>query len=125
MRLLILCVCSDRGQAKLTSCLMFSDKQLIQYTTCPLLAFLDGCPSSTDLDLGPSSSSSTSSHLQLSSTPLEAEPPADLLDSTLETKQPARSSLIRLEPLTEAEASADMLFYMCALSPGGAEQDSV
>ncbi|XP_074541740.1 heat shock factor protein 2 [Halichoeres trimaculatus] len=102
-----------------------TDKQLIQYTTCPLLAFLDGCTSSADPDLGPSSSSSSTSHLQLSSTPLEAEPPADLLDSSLETKQPAHSSLIRLEPLTEAEASADMLFYMCELSPGVAEQDSV
>ncbi|XP_034555418.1 heat shock factor protein 2 [Notolabrus celidotus] len=108
-----------------------TDKQLIQYTSCPLLALLDGCTSSADLDLGPSSSSNSSSsastsHLQLSSTSalLDSDPTSDLLASVLETKQPARSSLIRLEPLTEAEASEEMLFYMSELSPAPPEQDS-
>uniref|UniRef100_UPI0037E8BE87 heat shock factor protein 2 n=1 Tax=Semicossyphus pulcher TaxID=241346 RepID=UPI0037E8BE87 len=99
-----------------------TDKQLIQYTSCPLLAFLDGCTTPADLDLG--SSSSSTSHLQLSSSPLEADLPSDLLESSLEMKQPSRSSLIRLEPLTEAEASAETLFYMCELSPAAAEVDS-
>lgn len=75
---------------------LHSDKQLIQYTTCPLMAFLDGC---TPL------------------TPSEPQPeePADLLDESLETKTP-RSSLIRLEPLTEAEANEATLFYLCELN---------
>lgn len=85
-----------------------TDKQLIQYTSCPLLAFLDGCTPSTDMDLGSSSSA----------------PPTDLLESDLETKQTTRSSLIRLEPLTEAEASEETLFYMCGLSPAAADTDS-
>lgn len=73
-----------------------TDKQLIQYTTCPLMAFLDGC---TPL------------------TPSEPQPeePADLLDESLEMQTP-RSSLIRLEPLTEAEANEATLFYLCELN---------
>ncbi|CAJ1077587.1 heat shock factor protein 2 [Xyrichtys novacula] len=102
-----------------------TDKQLIQYTSCPLIAFLDGCSPSSDLDLGSSSSSPSTSHLPPSAASLEAGPPTDLLESALETKQPTRSSLIRLEPLTEAEASAETLFYMCELSPAAAEPDSV
>ncbi|KAM6992669.1 heat shock factor protein 2 [Tautogolabrus adspersus] len=99
------------------------DKQLIQYTSCPLLAFLDVCTPTADLDLG--SSSSSTSHLQLSSSaPLDSAPLSDLLESSLETKQTARSSLIRLEPLTEAEASEETLFYMCELSPAAADTDS-
>ncbi|XP_070781760.1 heat shock factor protein 2 [Enoplosus armatus] len=101
-----------------------TDKQLIQYTTCPLLAFLDGCSPSSELDLGTSSSNT---HLQPSSSPgasVEAEPPSELLDTSLEPKQPTRSSLIRLEPLTEAEASEETLFYLCELSPAGPEADS-
>ncbi|XP_059212218.1 heat shock factor protein 2 [Centropristis striata] len=123
-----------------------TDKQLIQYTSCPLLAFLDGCITQPEVELGGSSSSSTCScsttttttssstttgsintHLQLSSScgaPVDAEPPSDLLDPSQELKHPARSSLIRLEPLTEAEASAETLFYMCELSPPGAESDA-
>nr|AVC68723.1 heat shock factor protein 2 [Trachinotus ovatus] len=105
-----------------------TDKQLIQYTSCPLLAFLDGCIPPPDLDLGTGSSSSSGSssiHLQpLSSSSVEAEPPSELLDSSLGVKQPARSSLIRLEPLTEAEASEETLFYLCELSPAGLEADS-
>uniref|UniRef100_A0A3Q1GF82 Heat shock transcription factor 2 n=1 Tax=Acanthochromis polyacanthus TaxID=80966 RepID=A0A3Q1GF82_9TELE len=92
-----------------------TDKQLIQYTSCPLLAFLDGCTPPAELDLG---SSSSSSHLHPS---VEAEPPSELLDIGLEAKQPHRSSLIRLEPLTEAEASEETLFYLYDLSPSDAE----
>ena len=106
---------------------LFSDKQLIQYTTCPLLAFLDGTTSPQELDLATSSSSSSadsSSHLQPSSssdTRVEAEPPSELLDNSFELRQRPCSSLIRLEPLTEAEASAETLFYLCELSPAGPE----
>ncbi|XP_031141465.2 heat shock factor protein 2 isoform X2 [Sander lucioperca] len=111
------------------------DKQLIQYTSCPLLAFLDGSIPHPELDLGSSSSSGSGSdsdssynaHLQPSSSPdahVAAEPPSELLDTSLESKQPSRSSLIRLEPLTEAEASAETLLYLCELSPAGAEADA-
>ncbi|XP_068433410.1 heat shock factor protein 2 isoform X2 [Clinocottus analis] len=92
-----------------------AEKQLIQYTSCPLLAILDSCITQPDLDPGPSSSSFA---------PVEAEPPTDLLASGPEPRPPARSSLIRLEPLTEAEASAESLFYLCELSPVGAEGDA-
>ncbi|XP_026196652.1 heat shock factor protein 2 [Anabas testudineus] len=107
-----------------------TDKQLIQYTTCPLLAFLDGCAPPAELDLGAGNSSASDisgGPLQLSSNPsvsVEAELPSELLDSSLESHQPARSSLIRLEPLTEAEASEETLFYLCELSPAGPEVDS-
>uniref|UniRef100_A0A672S6B4 Heat shock factor protein 2-like n=1 Tax=Sinocyclocheilus grahami TaxID=75366 RepID=A0A672S6B4_SINGR len=74
-----------------------TDKQLIQYTTCPLLAFLDGCTPLATSD------------------PPSPEEPVDLLDKALETEMP-RSSLIRLEPLTEAEASETTLFYLCGLN---------
>ncbi|XP_039637076.1 heat shock factor protein 2 isoform X2 [Perca fluviatilis] len=105
------------------------DKQLIQYTSCPLLAFLDGSLPHPELDLGSGSDSDSSynPHLQPSSSPgapVEAEPPSELLDASLESKQPSRSSLIRLEPLTEAEASAETLLYLCELSPAGAEADA-
>lgn len=73
-----------------------TDKQLIQYTTCPLMAFLDGCTPLTPSDPQP-------------------EDPPDLLDESLEMKTP-RSSLIRLEPLTEAEANEATLFYLCELN---------
>ncbi|XP_070705844.1 heat shock factor protein 2 isoform X2 [Pempheris klunzingeri] len=101
-----------------------ADKQLIQYTSCPLLAFLDGCTHPAELDL---STSGSTSHLLPSSSAdaaVEAAPPSELLDSGLESKQPSRSSLIRLEPLTEAEASQETLFYLCELSPAGLEADS-
>uniref|UniRef100_A0A8C3AIR3 Heat shock transcription factor 2 n=1 Tax=Cyclopterus lumpus TaxID=8103 RepID=A0A8C3AIR3_CYCLU len=109
-------------------------KQLIQYTSCPLLAILDSCITHPDLDLGPSSSSSSSTgsyttHLPPSSiygASVEAEPPMELLDTGPEPKQSTHSSLLRLEPLTEAEAeaSAETLFYLCELSPAGAESDA-
>lgn len=104
-----------------------SDKQLIQYTTCPLLAILDGCTPAPELDLGTGSSDISGSPLQTSSDPIasmEAELPSELLDTSLESQQPVRSSLIRLEPLTEAEASEETLFYLCELSPAGLEADS-
>ncbi|XP_062292772.1 heat shock factor protein 2 [Scomber scombrus] len=104
-----------------------TDKQLIQYTTCPLLSLFDGCTSPSELDLGSSSSTGASNTLLQSSSSsgtVDAEPPAELLDTSLELKQPGRSSLIRLEPLTEAEASEESLFYLCELSPGGPDADS-
>ncbi|XP_058234630.1 heat shock factor protein 2 isoform X3 [Hemibagrus wyckioides] len=82
-----------------------TDKQLIQYTSYPLLAFLDGCsplpsvaePQPEDVKPNP-------------------EDTVDLLQSSLQTEEPPRSSMIRLEPLTEAEASEATLFYLCELN---------
>lgn len=55
---------------------------------------------------------------------MEAELPSELLDTDIvESKQLGRSSMIRLEPLTEAEASEESLFYLCELSPAGPEAD--
>lgn len=97
-----------------------TDKQLIQYTSCPLLAFLDGCSAPPELDLatGMSSTSSNSQQEASSATAGQGEKlPSELLGS-VDSAQASRSSLIRLEPLTEAEASEETLFYLCELSPG-------
>uniref|UniRef100_A0A4W4GGW2 HSF-type DNA-binding domain-containing protein n=1 Tax=Electrophorus electricus TaxID=8005 RepID=A0A4W4GGW2_ELEEL len=86
------------------------DKQLIQYTSCPLLAFLDGCsplPSEPDLQPGEPSQSALKQ---------DAEEAVDLLDSALGTDDAPRSTMIRLEPLTEEEASEATLFYLCELN---------
>ncbi|XP_029903130.1 heat shock factor protein 2 isoform X2 [Myripristis murdjan] len=105
-----------------------TDKQLIQYTSCPLLAFLDGCTPTAELDMGSASSMAHSSAplhpSSTSSASVGAEPPSELLDGDLGSTQPPRSSLIRLEPLTEAEASEETLFYLCELGPEGAAADS-
>uniref|UniRef100_A0A8C5EMI1 HSF-type DNA-binding domain-containing protein n=1 Tax=Gouania willdenowi TaxID=441366 RepID=A0A8C5EMI1_GOUWI len=99
------------------SCVHFY-KQLVQYTSCPLLSLLEGC-SPAELDLGASGSSSSSSLEMLSSnSAIDADLPSELLDSRLESKQLPCSSLVRLEPLTEAEASEETLFQLCELSPG-------
>ncbi|XP_028295833.1 heat shock factor protein 2 isoform X2 [Gouania willdenowi] len=96
----------------------YTDKQLVQYTSCPLLSLLEGC-SPAELDLGASGSSSSSSLEMLSSnSAIDADLPSELLDSRLESKQLPCSSLVRLEPLTEAEASEETLFQLCELSPG-------
>ncbi|XP_011489975.1 heat shock factor protein 2 [Oryzias latipes] len=102
-----------------------TDKQLIQYTCCPLLAFLDGCAPPPDLDLNSNTPVGSDSCLQAPSSPGSVvELPSELLDPDEEPKQPSRSSLIRLEPLTEAEASEETLFYLCELSPAAPETDS-
>ncbi|XP_055728798.1 heat shock factor protein 2-like isoform X4 [Salvelinus fontinalis] len=86
-----------------------ADNQLVQYTSCPLLAFLDGCtPLATEAD------SSTATELGDSLLQHNTEVPTDLLEPD---EEPPRSSLIRLEPLTEAEASESTLFYLCELNP--------
>ncbi|NXI43112.1 HSF2 protein, partial [Galbula dea] len=83
------------------------DKQLIQYTAFPLLAFFDGSQGS-DLEAG---------------TPSSADKPLDeLLESSLE-QEPTQSKLVRLEPLTEAEASEATLFYLCELAPAPMDTD--
>ncbi|XP_061756425.1 heat shock factor protein 2 [Nerophis ophidion] len=87
-----------------------TDKQVIQYTSSPLLAFLDGCVPPAEV---PSTSADS----------IESELPSELLDGSVESKPAARSSLIRLEPLTEAEASQETLFYLCELSPSRPESD--
>ncbi|XP_008840956.1 heat shock factor protein 2 isoform X2 [Nannospalax galili] len=85
------------------------DKQLIQYTAFPLLAFLDGNPASA-IEQG----STTSSEVAPSADkPVEVD---ELLDSSLDP-EPTQSKLVRLEPLTEAEASEATLFYLCELAP--------
>uniref|UniRef100_A0A671QMH9 Heat shock factor protein 2-like n=1 Tax=Sinocyclocheilus anshuiensis TaxID=1608454 RepID=A0A671QMH9_9TELE len=88
--------------------LLHSDKQLIQYTTCPLLAFIDGCTPLAPPD-------SPTENLSQPILPQSPENFTDLLDKDLETETP-RSSLIRLEPLTEAEASETTLFCLCDLN---------
>lgn len=79
------------------------DKQLIQYTAFPLLAFLDGNP-------GTAIESANSTSVDK---PLEVD---ELLESNLDP-QPTQSKLVRLEPLTEAEANEATLFYLCELAP--------
>ncbi|XP_031437230.1 heat shock factor protein 2 isoform X2 [Clupea harengus] len=121
-----------------------ADKQLIQYTTCPLLAFLDGCTPLTPTDpetpapLTTSTGSRFSTTSALSTSLLDTDslvgigsgtvpedgPPADLLAAPTESEEKRRSTLIRLEPLTEAEASEATLFYLCELNPEGDEVES-
>ncbi|XP_069051864.1 heat shock factor protein 2 isoform X5 [Lepisosteus oculatus] len=86
-----------------------NDKQLIQYTSCPLLAFLDGCSSTLTPEPDAPVSGLNESLLEQEQ---DQEDPTDLL----ETDEPPRSKLIRLEPLTEAEASEATLFYFCGLN---------
>ncbi|XP_072542545.1 heat shock factor protein 2 [Salminus brasiliensis] len=94
-----------------------ADKQLIQYTSCPLLAFLDGC---SPLPSAPESQSEDLSQSLLTQNSAE---PMDLLDSVLEREETPRRTMIRLEPLTEAEASAETLFYLCELDSGLSSAD--
>ncbi|XP_042666583.1 heat shock factor protein 2 isoform X1 [Centrocercus urophasianus] len=91
-----------------------SDKQLIQYTAFPLLAFLDGNPGSTV----ESGSSATETPPSVDK-PLEVD---ELLESSLDP-EPTQSKLVRLEPLTEAEASEATLFYLCELAPAPMDTD--
>ncbi|KAK2517956.1 Hsf2 [Columba guinea] len=91
-----------------------SDKQLIQYTAFPLLAFLDGNPGSTV-----ESGSSAAETLSSADKPLEVD---ELLESSLDP-EPTQSKLVRLEPLTEAEASEATLFYLCELAPAPMDTD--
>ncbi|XP_039915441.1 heat shock factor protein 2 isoform X4 [Hirundo rustica] len=90
------------------------DKQLIHYTAFPLLAFLDGNPVSA-VESG-SFTAETPSTVEKS---LEGE---ELLESSLDP-QPTQSKLVRLEPLTEAEASEATLFYLCELAPAPMDTD--
>lgn len=88
------------------------DKQLIQYTAFPLLAFLDGNP-------GSAIESGTSAAESMSSVDKEVD---ELLESSLDP-EPTQSKLVRLEPLTEAEASEATLFYLCELAPAPMDTD--
>ncbi|KAJ8355926.1 hypothetical protein SKAU_G00187200 [Synaphobranchus kaupii] len=94
-----------------------TDKQLIQYTTCPLLAFLDGCT-----PLAPESEHPGGDLGETLLGPgLELEEPSRgaliHLESLGQDDEPVRSSRIHLEQLTEAEASEATLFYLCELTP--------
>ncbi|XP_069582236.1 heat shock factor protein 2 [Ranitomeya imitator] len=83
-----------------------SDQQLVQYTTYPLMAFLDSEPGTF-----------------LSETQASKTHEMDnVLESSLES-QPTQSKLVRLEPLTEAEASETTLFYLCELDPSALDSD--
>ncbi|XP_070589541.1 heat shock factor protein 2 isoform X2 [Erythrolamprus reginae] len=82
-----------------------TDKQLIQYTAFPLLALFDGNPSTATENTQETTSSEDKS--------IEVD---ELLESSLDP-QPTQSKLVRLEPLTEAEASETTLFYLCELAP--------
>ncbi|KAM6127111.1 LOW QUALITY PROTEIN: heat shock factor protein 2 [Pterocles gutturalis] len=95
-------------------CFVETDKQLIHYTVFPLLAFLDGNPGST-VESGSSEAETPSSVDK----PLEVD---ELLESSLDP-EPTQSKLVRLEPLTEAEASQATLFYLCELAPAPMDTD--
>ncbi|XP_063007161.1 heat shock factor protein 2 isoform X2 [Melospiza melodia melodia] len=90
------------------------DKQLIHYTAFPLLAFLDGNPGSAV-----ESGGFTAETLSTAEKSLEGD---ELLESSLDP-QPTQSKLVRLEPLTEAEASEATLFYLCELAPAPMDTD--
>ncbi|XP_007521359.1 heat shock factor protein 2 isoform X2 [Erinaceus europaeus] len=92
-----------------------ADKQLIQYTAFPLLAFLDGNPTPT-VEQGSVTASEVVSSVDKS---IEAD---ELLGSNLDP-EPTQSKLVRLEPLTEAEASEATLFYLCELAPAPLDSD--
>ncbi|KAK2490975.1 hypothetical protein MC885_014011 [Smutsia gigantea] len=92
-----------------------TDKQLVQYTAFPLLAFLDGNPASA-VEQGGTASSEVMSSVDK---PIEVD---ELLDSSLDP-EPTQSKLVRLEPLTEAEASEATLFYLCELAPAPLDSD--
>lgn len=92
---------------------LLADKQLIQYTTCPLLAFLDGCTPLTSESSGDLGETLLDPSLDTEQLPSEGLVHLE----SLEQEPPVRSSLIRLEPLTEAEASEATLFYLCELNP--------
>lgn len=81
------------------------DKQLIQYTAFPLLALFDG-----------NSSTTTEGTQEITSSVDKSIEVDELLESSLDP-QPTQSKLVRLEPLTEAEASEATLFYLCELAP--------
>lgn len=46
----------------------------------------------------------------------------NLLESSLDS-EPTQSKLVRLEPLTEAEANEATLFYLCELAPAPLDSD--
>ncbi|XP_036884294.1 LOW QUALITY PROTEIN: heat shock factor protein 2-like [Sturnira hondurensis] len=92
-----------------------TDKQLIQYTAFPLLAFLDGNPAST-VEQGSTASSEVMSTVEKHT---EVD---ELLDSSL-GPEPTQSKLVGLEPLAEAEASEATLFYLRELAPAPLDSD--
>nr|XP_005008201.1 heat shock factor protein 2 isoform X4 [Cavia porcellus] len=92
------------------------DKQLIQYTAFPLLAFLDGNPASA-VEQG--SMTGPAEAVSSADKPIEVD---ELLESSLD-QEPTQSKLVRLEPLTEAEASEATLFYLCELAPAPLDSD--
>ncbi|KAL1770430.1 heat shock factor protein 2 isoform X2 [Sigmodon hispidus] len=92
------------------------DKQLIQYTAFPLLALLDG-NSASAIEQG--TTAAASEVIPTIDKPIEVD---ELLDNNLDP-EPTQSKLVRLEPLTEAEASEATLFYLCELAPAPLDSD--
>ncbi|NXN98874.1 HSF2 protein, partial [Rhinopomastus cyanomelas] len=90
------------------------EKQLIQYTAFPVLAFFDG-KSGSDFE-------SESSAAGTPSSASRAPEVDELLDSSPDP-EPTQRKLVRLEPLTEAEASEATLFYLCELAPAPMDTD--
>ncbi|CAH2251844.1 heat shock factor 2 isoform X1 [Pelobates cultripes] len=83
-----------------------SDQQLVQYTSFPLLALLDG-------DSGGYNTEAQTDKLHDMD---------QFLESSLDS-EPTQSKLVRLEPLTEAEAQETTLFYLCELAPTPLDND--
>ncbi|KAK0148836.1 Heat shock factor protein 2 [Merluccius polli] len=80
-------------------------QQLIQYTSSPLLTFLDGCSPTAELDLAGGFPSSVTS-------PVRPEPPTDILEEASP------------DPLTDASQETS-LFYLCELPPDTPLLDAV
>ncbi|XP_030054427.1 heat shock factor protein 2 isoform X2 [Microcaecilia unicolor] len=108
------------GPEEIKSASHKSDKQLIQYTTFPLLAFLDG---SSTVEVGGNASAAASSSSSETTSTLDKPQLDEFLESSLDT-EPTQSKLVRLEPLTEAEASEATLFYLCELAPATLDGDT-
>nr|XP_012998950.1 heat shock factor protein 2 isoform X3 [Cavia porcellus] len=107
---------SEEGRKSKTKPGRYRDKQLIQYTAFPLLAFLDGNPASA-VEQG--SMTGPAEAVSSADKPIEVD---ELLESSLD-QEPTQSKLVRLEPLTEAEASEATLFYLCELAPAPLDSD--
>ncbi|XP_023569997.1 heat shock factor protein 2 isoform X1 [Octodon degus] len=107
---------SEEGRKSKSKPGRYRDKQLIQYTAFPLLAFLDGNPTSA-VEQG--STAGPAEAVSSAEKPIEVD---ELLEGSLDP-EPTQSKLVRLEPLTEAEASEATLFYLCELAPASLDSD--
>lgn len=88
------------------ACFLFVGHELVQYTSYPLMALLDGDTGGFPSDVPFS----------------KANDMDNLLESSLDS-EPTQSKLVRLEPLTEAEVNEATLFYLCELAPAPLDSD--